>query len=194
MLPKQDRQGVRTPAGLEQKYDFYSMTGAASDAAQASAEAKKAAAEATQAAANAQKVAEEANKTADEAKAKVDAIIAPMDYIEERGIDGFYHYEKWASGKAVCWGTTGAMSVKYSAELTESSRYKREIIYFPSGLFVAAPTFVNVRSFSSVSELLEERLRSINASYVQFNAILHSAESTTIDVQFVVEAIGRWKL
>jgi len=184
-LKKQDRQGIRTPAGLEQKYDFYRTQGAAAEATLAAMEAKKAASEATQAAAN-------ANQVAKEAKSAVDALAKPADYIIECGVSDNWTYEKWNSGKAVCWRTV-VKAVNYKSALNDSTYFTKTNIVLPASLFVSAPSFVSIGSIlEDSSYLLEERIAGISNLSVDLYAYVNSTSAVALNVQFVIEAKGSW--
>ena len=65
------------------------------------------------------------------------------DRIIETGTDGNWYYEKYASGKVEAWGTsnTGTLTMAASGNLYKASEVSVSI---PSGIFTAAPSFVNV--------------------------------------------------
>lgn len=65
------------------------------------------------------------------------------DRIIETGTDGNWYYEKYASGKVEAWGTsnTGTLTMAASGNLYKASSVSVSI---PSGIFTAAPSFVNV--------------------------------------------------
>lgn len=174
-MKKQDRQGVRTPAALEQKYDLTGSDRAVAEARQSAAEAKRAAAEA-QAAVNVLN----------------QHIVELQDYILERGASGKWFYEKWASGKAVCWCTTDPMSVNYETELV-SGAYSAVVSYtFPTDLFSTAPSYVCVNSISS-DGLTEERISEISTEAMKWRSIVGSSSAVTRSIQFLIEAKGTWK-
>lgn len=169
-MKKQDRQAVRTPAALEQKYDLSGAQKVATEARQAAAEAKRAAAEAQEA---------------------IGSLTVPKDYIVEHGTSGKWTYEKWASGKAVCWCTTDAISVNYSTALNDT--YCSGVSYsFPAELFTTSPFFACVSSISP-DGLLSEKISSIAASAISWLAFVNATEAVTRNVQFLIEAKGSWK-
>ena len=67
------------------------------------------------------------------------------DFVETRGTSGIWTYEKWASGKAVCWGKnnfgTVACSTAWGSVYTSSTALS---INFPSGLFNASPIDLSI--------------------------------------------------
>ncbi len=77
-----------------------------------------------------------------------------VDYIIERGTDsmgsnGTWYWEKWASGKAVCYGRRnyGNMAVTTAwGNMYESSGFTQD---FPSGLFIEAPTHMDIHTIQS---------------------------------------------
>lgn len=155
MSKKQDRQGVRTPAALEQKYNFAKTENETTEARRAAAEARSAAAQ---------------------AQAAVNAITLPADYIYERGKSGAWTYEKWVSGKAVCWCTTEEIAV---TNATPTVSYA-----FPTDLFISAPSFVLVNSISGYVGI-----SGITASEVGF----YISVAVSANVKFMIEAKGEWK-
>jgi hypothetical protein len=60
------------------------------------------------------------------------------DFVVARGSDGPWSWEKWAGGKAVCWGlfATGEMTMTASGSVYLSDVMTRPL---PAGLFAAAP-------------------------------------------------------
>lgn len=80
--------------------------------------------------------------------------VVPADYIVETGEDsmgsnGTWHWEKWASGKAVCYGVRnfGVMAVTTAwGNLYRSTAYTQ---YLPSGLFADAPEIININMVDS---------------------------------------------
>lgn len=67
------------------------------------------------------------------------------DYVETRGTSGIWTYEKWASGKAVCWGKnnfgTVACATAWGSIYSSATALS---IDFPSGLFNASPTDLSI--------------------------------------------------
>lgn len=65
------------------------------------------------------------------------------DRIIETGTNTGWYYEKYASGKVEAWGTsnTGTLTMAASGNLYKASSVSVSI---PSGIFTAAPSFVNV--------------------------------------------------
>lgn len=63
---------------------------------------------------------------------------ASVDYVVESGTSGIWHYRKWNSGVAECWGATAVPSTTYSA----NGGYKNVTASLPSGLFNVTPPVV----------------------------------------------------
>ena len=78
----------------------------------------------------------------------------PVDYIIEQGSEamgtnGTWYWEKWYSGKAVCWGTRnfGAVSINSVLETSGTVPIYRSAKYqqsFPSGLFKYTPDSIQM--------------------------------------------------
>lgn len=68
------------------------------------------------------------------------------DFIIERGTEEFWHYEKWASGKAVCYGKKNFGSVATKA--WGSGEYLQSTsglsVNFVSGLFIENPQYIGI--------------------------------------------------
>lgn len=68
------------------------------------------------------------------------------DYVIERGTDDFWTYEKWASGKAVCYGVKNYGTIVATTAwgaFYESSGFRQS---FPSDLFIEAPQHLNIQT------------------------------------------------
>ena len=119
-----------------------------------------------------------------------------VDFIIARGTSGIWTYEKWASGKAVCWGVTTKESFNintayagaYYSEVTNGG--KNGHAEFPSGLFVAEPTLVNVQNYGTAG-LIGCHIRTVAKEKVEF--FVSNPMLTTLELQFTIEAKGRWK-
>lgn len=121
---------------------------------------------------------------------------ALADYIIEQGTSGIWTYEKWASGKAVCWGVTNAEefdlideyeSVYYS-EPTKNGKMGKAV--FPENLFFAAPTKVHIQNYATLG-LISCHIRDVSMTEVNF--YVSNPASITMSLRFTIEAKGRWK-
>lgn len=66
-----------------------------------------------------------------------------VDYIVERGTYGIWTYEKWSSGKAVCWGKesfTDSINQAFGSLYMGNSHQTN----FPSGLFIEEPQLCQI--------------------------------------------------
>lgn len=123
------------------------------------------------------------------------------DYITETGTEamgsnGTWYWEKWASGKAVCWGSRnfGRMSVNTAWGALYRSGYQSQNL--PSNLFNASPTNVHIQidrvtysegsfpGFAMNSEKTSSQL-----GFVVVNAVAINLSESYIDFHI----IGRWK-
>lgn len=76
------------------------------------------------------------------------------DQVVEEGIDGIWHYRKWSSGIAECWGirdTTTAAFVDWS----NLARGYVSATSFPTGLFSTTPT-ITMKSQSTSNAIMVE--------------------------------------
>ena len=112
------------------------------------------------------------------------------DFIIQRGTDGMWTWEKWASGKAVCWGKTE--KAQYNANSSYGSGFYVDTpdIGWVNGLFTEAPV---------VSCLFETGnygvpLISINlTSAWGISPVIYSPVATTFEGSFHINAKGKWK-
>lgn len=183
-MSRQDRQGVRTPADLERKYD---LGGKYNEVLEVVTYARKVLAEAQSEATELQKKVDEALSELQEFYEEAEQILDSIgqDYVVERGTSGIWTYEKWVSGKAVCWGCTETATIDYSVNSTAFCE-------LPSGLFITSPSFVSVNSLSS-GGLITNSIYELTASVVSWFTVDHTTEPTSREVKFMVEVIGVWK-
>lgn len=119
--------------------------------------------------------------------------VAQVDYIVEQGTSGIWTYEKWASGKAECWGlypvTGAAITVAWGYLFETATQYQ---FNFPTGLFISNP----VAHFSVPTatggvlalETLGETTKTQTCSIFPVRAT-----PQTLDFTIAARAIGRWK-
>ena len=66
------------------------------------------------------------------------------DYVIEYGDTGIWHYEKWNSGKAVCYGRKELTEIKFTGSVGETGMYScpagDTTIEYPTNLFVETPS------------------------------------------------------
>ena len=131
--------------------------------------------------------------------------VAPVggcDYVietgkEPMGTNGTWYWEKWASGKAVCWGTRNFGTASLGANdgttaIFTAGYYTQD---FPSGLFINAPiamTSFDKRSDVSYPNPTWTTIRSISQSSMTFWLCSYvSGRISASDTSFHV--IGRWR-
>ena len=118
------------------------------------------------------------------------------DFVIEQGTSGIWTYEKWASGKAVCWGVTNTEAFAittvyqslYYSEPTNSGKMGNAV--FPKNLFCEAPTKVNIQNYATAG-LIGCHIRDV--SEIEVNFFVSNPILTTLSLQFTVEATGKWK-
>lgn len=122
-----------------------------------------------------------------------------LDYIVEEGeeamgTNGTWHWEKWASGKAVCYGVRnyGNMAITSAwGNLYISSIFTQNL---PSGLFADAPYVCHVDMYGndSSSAWAMRKTRPTASDSGQFY-IIRATSATLSQVYVSFYAIGRWK-
>lgn len=118
------------------------------------------------------------------------------DYVSSRGTSGIWTYEKWNSGKAVCWGKKnfGTVDCKTSwGSIYHSNTALKES--FPSGFFSEAPYHFDVSVlYSGGSAVGILRGSTALTSSSTGNIYLLSPVSSSRDnVTLSMYAIGKWK-
>ena len=114
------------------------------------------------------------------------------DYVVEQGTSGIWHYRKWSSGTAECWG-----EVTVRASITDAigSMYMKVTDYFswPNALFSSAPK--NTLAAPVTTAPLLPIIRGGDTTKNQFRMYLLYPERYENTVNWVigVEAKGRWK-
>lgn len=105
------------------------------------------------------------------------------DYIVESDTSGIWTYEKWASGKAVCWGT-------YTGDITPYADYNYLIpaLTYPF-TFIDSP-IDNVSVKAGNGNGYETR----SYGYTDhFECVITSNLNTTINITARIYVIGKWK-
>ena len=117
-----------------------------------------------------------------------------MDIVIERGTSGIWIYEKWNSGKAVCWGTK-------TGNLSRISTYFNFHLYaftdvaFPSSLFIEPPkAFPKMRIGTSGGGTIDIRYNGdATITKDKMNVYGISETNATQACRADIYAIGRWK-
>lgn len=115
-----------------------------------------------------------------------------VDWIVEQGTSGIWTYEKWNSGKAVCWGiingatgtfTSHGIAVYYSKAISTS---------LPNNLFstvsYAIPTMI-----SGGGGLLLPRTSAVSVSAVTVDFVRFYGGSDSLNIKYAIEVKGKWK-
>lgn len=117
------------------------------------------------------------------------------DYVVETGTDGYWNYEKWASGKAVAWGKydiSGYSWVNWGSYGSETSN--TDIQNPPTGLFVDNPMVIpKIWDESGALGLLEETWQYNNGSFRVRGVRFRSGTSATNKLTVHVVLRGKWK-
>ena len=114
------------------------------------------------------------------------------DYVIETGTDSFWEYEKWASGKVICRGTTSITVTTWTAwgSLYEGTPCLGQTA-FPIGLFIEAPHF-KVTLTGTVGMFPETYLTLTKDKTPMIYPVRPTSTSSS-PVNYHMEAIGRWK-
>lgn len=117
-----------------------------------------------------------------------------MDIVIERGTSGIWTYEKWNSGKAVCWGTK-------TGNLSRISTYFNFHLYaftdvaFPPNLFIKPPIVLpKMRIGTSGGGTIDIRYNGdVTITKDKMNVYGISETNATQACRADIYAIGRWK-
>ena len=113
------------------------------------------------------------------------------------GSNGTWYWEKWNSGKAVCWGTRNYGRLAVTSTYSNTSGYYSSSFQqtFPSGLFNAAPSFTaaNMACYDDDDDTRWQASRSMVSASSMYLSV-RSAMSITLPSSYIsIHAIGRWK-
>lgn len=111
------------------------------------------------------------------------------------GSNGTWYWQKWASGKAECWGTRNYGNMGISTAWGNnfvSSSFSQSL---PSGLFKAAPDFMSVSlaGAGDTSSIWIGKQGTPTASSSGGFMVMRSTSATVSQVYISFHAIGRWK-
>ena len=127
------------------------------------------------------------------------------DYIVERGTEamgnnaGTWYWEKWASGKAVCYGMRSFGSLACNTawgSMYETNGYTQ---VFPSNLFIAAPDYFDIHTHKGSACLMtgfgygsgsNQEISKDNTGLFFF---FRPSAATVTNVHVMFYAIGRWR-
>ena len=113
------------------------------------------------------------------------------------GSNGTWYWEKWNSGKAVCWGARNYGRLAVTSTYPNTSGYYSSSFQqtFPSGLFNAAPSFTaaNMTCYDDNDDARWQASRSMVSASSMYLSV-RSAMSITLPSSYIsIHAIGRWK-
>lgn len=119
------------------------------------------------------------------------------DFVIERGTDGIWTYEKWASGKAVCWGSKSCGTADVSngwgdesTHLYESKQGYSET--YPSGLFKNPPICI-MTPYGDGGAMLETIGDGTASQTPQAYIVRPAPNSALTNTRIEYYVIGRWK-
>lgn len=118
------------------------------------------------------------------AVAPVDLPVA--DYIVERGTSGIWTYEKWNSGKAVCWGTSD-LPASTTPELKVVLPFNMADTKYVVSLTPGHNASVLTTPIRECRITNGNSVRTVNSFYVSAKC------SSSYSVRFGITVAGRWK-
>ncbi len=134
----------------------------------------------------------------DEELDKID--ILSTDFIVEQGTDGIWAYEKWNSGKAVCWGTTSPSQTSVSSQwggLYASGSSSTGNTLFPTGLFIEKPILLPSIYSTNYGCFIDEGETTLSNNLTKDQTgdigLLRGTVASSLTISFGFYAIGKWK-
>lgn len=119
------------------------------------------------------------------------------DFVIEQGTSGIWTYEKWASGKAVCWGSKSCGTADVSngwgdesTHLYESKQGYSET--YPSGLFKNLPICI-MTPYGDGGAMLETIGDGTASQTPQAYIVRPAPNSTLTNTRIEYYVIGKWK-
>lgn len=141
------------------------------------------------------KVSEYTTQMVNDAKDQLTTDLQAADRPIECGIDGDLTWEKWASGKAVCWGTSflgDVAATKSWGTWYESPEYT---IDFPAGLFATTPKIIDITVKDADSALFVARYGGdATAENTGKFTLSRPLSRNVLNVTVGLIAIGVWKV
>jgi hypothetical protein len=120
--------------------------------------------------------------------------IGSVDYITARGTEGDWVWEKWESGKAVCWAQSNFGNIPVTngwGSIYESNSLNKD---FPSGLFVDIPKYLHINVVSAGGAAFVAQFnQDITKENTGIFALSRPTSLTVTNVKLGFYAIGRWK-
>lgn len=117
------------------------------------------------------------------------------DHVEAVGKSGIWTYEKWYSGKAVCWGTYIFQVTGGSWTQVGGLYSKNGSVYFPSNLFTARPCLsigLSADTSGNTTAWVGHE-KNASATTAAFTLFRHDNLDTTKNFYVTIFAIGTWK-
>lgn len=123
------------------------------------------------------------------------------DYIESCGDDTSvtgitWHWEKWHSGKAVCYGVAPMSIASGGMSAVGSLYYKTASIAFPSGLFIADPDlYPSVKADDDSGQWIFWTAKHLTSTKTTayYTVMRHSNPNKALVVSVNLYAVGEWK-
>lgn len=128
----------------------------------------------------------------------------PADYItaigtEAMGSNGTWYWIKWNSGKAECYGKRnfGKMAIT-TAKVDDVYRSATQTQTLPSGLFVAAPEFININTYADGGTYQycwvgNDAATAASTTSTGGFVVMSCKSQTTTSTTLTFNIIGRWK-
>jgi hypothetical protein len=113
------------------------------------------------------------------------------DFVIETGTSGIWTYEKWASGKAVCWGTTTKKPINFDGHWATDVWYAGLQETFPN-IFVETPSYASVNTLSAI-HLFGNCLQAVNKENIAWYSFAFQSSAVELEIEYMIEATGRWK-
>lgn len=129
---------------------------------------------------------------------------AAADYIietgtEAMGTNGTWYWTKWNSGKAECYGKRnfGKLAIT-TAKVDDVYRSATQTQALPSGLFVAAPEFININTYADGGTYQycwvgNDAATAASTTSTGGFVVMSCKSQTTTSTTLTFNIIGRWK-
>lgn len=118
------------------------------------------------------------------------------DFVVEQGTSGIWTWQKWNSGMAQCWGNyvlgTVAMTKAWGSLYESTTAYQAT---FPSGLFTAAPTYLDIQTGygGGTAAFVERGNTAPTAAATDKFFLVRPTSATGQSMNVYIHAIGKWK-
>lgn len=115
------------------------------------------------------------------------------DYIVESGVDDFWYYEKWYSGKAVCYGKKnyGTLATTAWGNMFETTNLTAD---FPSGLFIENPQYIGaILLYGGAGGWIERGYSTPSTTSTGAFTIVRATNLSFSNATVGFHVIGRWK-